>query len=134
MTQDDRELKIPEKSISYQDLTTTEQKQRLQELAKVFLRLGIICFGGPIAHIAMMNDEIVNRRRWMSREKLLDLFSITNLIPGPNSTELVIHIGYERAGWRGLLIAGSCFILPAMLINSLVFSFFIRAVSKYSPS
>jgi chromate transporter len=116
MTQDDQLLKISEKPIAYQDLTTTEQKQRLQELAKVFLRLGIIGFGGPAAHIAMMDDEIVNRRQWMSREKLLDLFGITNLIPGPNSTELAIHIGYERAGWRGLLIAGSCFILPAMLI------------------
>lgn len=116
MTQEKQGLKTPEKPISYQDLTTKEQKQRLQELAKVFLRLGIIGFGGPAAHIAMMDDEIVNRRQWMSREKLLDLFSITNLIPGPNSTELAIHIGYERAGWRGLLIAGSCFILPAMLI------------------
>ena len=116
MTQENQRLKIPEKSISYQDLTTTEQKQRLEELAKVFLRLGIIGFGGPAAHIAMMDDEIVNRRQWMSREKLLDLFGITNLIPGPNSTELAIHIGYERAGWRGLFIAGSCFILPAMLI------------------
>jgi chromate transporter len=64
----------------------------------------------------MMDEEVVNRRQWMSREKLLDLLGITNLIPGPNSTELAIHIGYERGGWRGLLIAGSCFILPAMLI------------------
>jgi chromate transporter len=82
----------------------------------VFLHLGPIAFGGPAAHIAMMDNEVVNRRQWMSREKLLDLLGITNLIPGPNSTELAIHIGYERAGWRGLLIAGSCFILPAMLI------------------
>ncbi|MBD2517760.1 chromate transporter [Nostoc sp. FACHB-973] len=82
----------------------------------VFLRLGAIAFGGPAAHIAMMDNEVVNRRQWMSREKLLDLLGITNLIPGPNSTELAIHIGYERAGWRGLLVAGSCFILPAMLI------------------
>ncbi|MBD2614913.1 MAG: chromate transporter [Nostoc sp. GBBB01] len=82
----------------------------------VFLRLGTIAFGGPAAHIAMMDNEVVNRRQWMSREKLLDLLGITNLIPGPNSTELAIHIGYERAGWRGLLVAGSCFILPAMLI------------------
>jgi len=64
----------------------------------------------------MMDNEVVNQRQWMSREKLLDLLGITNLIPGPNSTELAIHIGYERGGWRGLLIAGSCFILPAMLI------------------
>ncbi|MCF2147301.1 chromate transporter [Desmonostoc muscorum LEGE 12446] len=97
-------------------LTPTQQKQRLRELAMVFLRLGAIAFGGPAAHIAMMDNEVVNRRQWMSREKLLDLLGITNLIPGPNSTELAIHIGYERAGWRGLLVAGSCFILPAMLI------------------
>ncbi len=97
-------------------LTPRQQKQRLTELAIVFLRLGTIAFGGPAAHIAMMDNEVVNRRQWMSREKLLDLLGITNLIPGPNSTELAIHIGYERAGWRGLLVAGSCFILPAMLI------------------
>ncbi len=98
------------------NLTPTQQKQRLTELAMVFLRLGTIAFGGPAAHIAMMDNEVVNRRQWMSREKLLDLLGITNLIPGPNSTELAIHIGYERAGWRGLLVAGSCFILPAMVI------------------
>jgi len=97
-------------------LTPRQQKQRLTELATVFLRLGTLAFGGPAAHIAMMDNEVVNRRQWMSREKLLDLLGITNLIPGPNSTELAIHIGYERGGWRGLLVAGSCFILPAMLI------------------
>ncbi|PHJ65954.1 chromate transporter [Nostoc linckia z18] len=97
-------------------LTPRQQKQRLTELAMVFLRLGTIAFGGPAAHIAMMDNEVVNRRQWMSREKLLDLLGITNLIPGPNSTELAIHIGYERAGWRGLLVAGTCFIFPAMLI------------------
>ncbi|MBD2206717.1 chromate transporter [Calothrix sp. FACHB-1219] len=107
--------KEPE-AVSYNALTPREQKQRLTELATLFLRLGAIAFGGPAAHIAMMDNEVVNRHRWMSREKLLDLLGITNLIPGPNSTELAIHIGYERGGWRGLLIAGSCFILPAMLI------------------
>ncbi|OUL36516.1 chromate transporter [Nostoc sp. T09] len=101
---------------SYNALTRSQQQQRLIELARVFLRLGTIAFGGPAAHIAMMDNELVNRRQWMSREKLLDLLGVTNLIPGPNSTELAIHIGYERGGWRGLLIAGSCFILPAMLI------------------
>lgn len=90
--------------------------QRLPELAMLFLKLGTIAFGGPAAHIALMDHEVVNRLQWMSREKLLDLLGITNLIPGPNSTELAIHIGYERAGWRGLLVAGACFILPAMLI------------------
>ncbi|MBD2122685.1 chromate transporter [Trichocoleus sp. FACHB-262] len=98
------------------DRALTPKQQRLTELAIVFLRLGTIAFGGPAAHIAMMDHEVVSRRQWMSREKLLDLLGVTNLIPGPNSTELAIHIGYERAGWRGLLVAGTCFILPAMLI------------------
>ncbi|MBD2104983.1 chromate efflux transporter [Leptolyngbya sp. FACHB-261] len=100
----------------YAELSPSAKRQRLQELALVFLRLGTIAFGGPTAHIALIDDEVVKRRRWLSSEKLLDLLGVTNLIPGPNSTELVIHIGYERAGWRGLLVAGSCFILPAMLM------------------
>ncbi|MDZ8110364.1 MAG: chromate transporter [Nostoc sp. DedQUE12a] len=108
------------------NLTPKQQKQRLTELAMVFLRLGTIAFGGPAAHIAMMDNEVVNRRQWMSREKLLDLLGITNLIPGPNSTELAIHIGYERAGWRGLLVAGSCFILPAMLIVWILAAIYTR--------
>jgi chromate transporter len=99
-----------------QSLPPTESQSRLWELAIVFLKLGTIAFGGPAAHIAMMDDEVVGRRQWLSREKLLDLIGITNLIPGPNSTELAIHIGNERAGWRGLLVAGICFIAPATLI------------------
>src|SRR2546428_8977331 len=89
---------------------------RLSELAVVFLRLGILGFGGPAAHIAMMRDEVVRRRRWMTDQMFLDLVAATNLIPGPNSTEMAIHIGYARAGWRGLLVAGTCFIIPAMVI------------------
>ncbi|MBC1217111.1 chromate transporter [Trichormus variabilis ARAD] len=111
-----RKIIVTQEAVSYDELTPKQQQQRLRELAVVFLRLGAIAFGGPAAHIAMMDNEVVNRRRWMSREKLLDLLGITNLIPGPNSTELAIHIGYEQGGWRGLLVAGSCFILPAMLI------------------
>jgi chromate transporter len=88
----------------------------LAELARVFLKIGAISFGGPVAHNAMMEDEIVNRRRWLTREHFLDLLGATNLIPGPNSTELAIHIGHARAGWAGLLVAGACFILPATLI------------------
>jgi chromate transporter len=88
----------------------------LMELALLFLKLGTIAFGGPAAHIAMMEDEVVRRRRWLSREKFLDLLGATNLIPGPNSTELAIHIGHARAGWPGLIVAGVCFILPAALI------------------
>jgi chromate transporter len=88
----------------------------LTELALFFLRLGTTAFGGPAAHIAMMEDELVRRRHWLSREKFLDLLGASNLIPGPSSSEVAIHIGYLCAGWRGLLIAGSCFILPAALM------------------
>src|SRR5215813_8443680 len=88
----------------------------LQELALLFLRLGTTAFGGPAAHIALMEDEVVRRRGWLSREQFLDLVSATNLIPGPNSTELAIHIGYQRSGWAGLVVAGGCFILPAMVM------------------
>jgi chromate transporter len=89
---------------------------RLRELAALFLRLGTTAFGGPAAHIAMMHDEVVTRRRWLSEEQFLDLLGATNLIPGPNSTEMAIHIGLLRAGWPGLIVAGTCFIVPAMLI------------------
>src|ERR1700682_2922540 len=96
-----------------------EKKQvHLGELALFFLRLGTTAFEGPAAHIAIMEDELVRRRHWLSREKFLDLLGASNLIPGPSSSELAIHIGYFCAGWRGLLIAGSCFILPAALMVS----------------
>jgi chromate transporter len=88
----------------------------LKELASLFLRLGTIAFGGPAAHIAMMEDEVVRRRRWMTHEEFLDLLGATNLIPGPNSTEMAIHIGHRQAGWKGLLVAGISFILPAVAI------------------
>ena len=88
----------------------------LGEVARLFLKLGFIAFGGPAAHIAMMRDEIVKRRGWMDDQRFLDLLGATSLIPGPNSTEMAIHIGHERAGRRGLIVAGSLFILPAMLI------------------
>lgn len=110
----------------YKTLNPQEQRQRLKELATVFLRLGTIAFGGPAAHIALMNDELVKQRKWFSEKKLLDLLGITNLIPGPNSTELAIHIGYERAGLWGLAIAGSCFILPAMLIVWALAAIYVR--------
>jgi chromate transporter len=90
--------------------------RRLRELALLFLKLGTIAFGGPAAHIAMMEDEVVRRRGWLSRERFLDLLGATNLIPGPNSTEMAIHVGHVRAGWRGLVVAGTCFIVPAMVI------------------
>ncbi len=88
----------------------------MKELALIFLRLGTTAFGGPAAHIAMMEDEFVRRRSWLTSEQFLDLVSASSLIPGPGSTEVAIYIGYRRAGWRGLLIAGVCFILPAALI------------------
>ena len=94
----------------------TSELTSLRELAALFLKLGTIAFGGPAAHIAMMEDEVVRRRRWLTREEFLDYLGATNLIPGPNSTELAIHIGHARAGWPGLLVAGTCFILPASLI------------------
>jgi chromate transporter len=94
----------------------TTPSQSLWELAQLFLRLGVLAFGGPAAHIAMMEDEVVARRKWLTRDQLLDLIGATNLIPGPNSTELAIHIGFARCGWRGLIVAGVCFIVPAMLI------------------
>ena len=104
------------RGIPFKLLSPGQRNQRLKELMTVFFRLGTVAFGGPAAHIAMMDDEIVKRRQWISRENLLDLIGVTNLLPGPNSTELAIHIGYERAGWRGLFVAGSSFIFPAMLI------------------
>lgn len=101
-------------------------KATLQELALLFLKLGTVAFGGPAAHIALMEDEVVRRRQWLSREKFLDLIGITNLFPGPNSTELAIHLGYTRGGWAGLLIAGICFILPAALIVAAIASVYVR--------
>ena len=89
----------------------------IKELAKLFLKLGLTAFGGPAAHIAMMQDEVVQKRKWLSEQHFLDLIGATNLIPGPNSTEMAIHIGNERAGWKGLIVAGLCFILPAVFIT-----------------
>lgn len=100
----------------YYTLSKEDQGNRLKEIAAVFLKLGTTAFGGPAAHIAMMDDEIVKKRKWVEKDKFLDLLGATNLIPGPNSTELAIHLGYERGGWLGLVIAGTCFIVPAMLI------------------
>ena len=88
----------------------------LGELARLFLKLGTIGFGGPAAHIALMEDEVVHRRGWLTREAFLDYVGATNLIPGPNSTELAIEIGRERGGWPGLVVAGVAFIIPAALI------------------
>jgi chromate transporter len=108
--------------------TTTEvaEQTTLAELARVFLKLGTVAFGGPAAHIAMMEDEVVRRRQWLTREQFLDYLGATNLIPGPNSTEIAIHIGHARAGWKGLIVAGACFILPAAIIVSVIAWAYVR--------
>src|ERR1700742_1444321 len=95
-------------------------KTPLKEIAFLFLKLGITAFGGPAAHIAMMRQEVVVKRAWLTEQHFLDLIGATNLIPGPNSTEMAIHIGHERAGWKGLLIAGFCFIIPAVLVTAVI--------------
>ena len=92
------------------------QTSPLRELAAVFLRLGLTAFGGPAAHIAMMEDEAVVRRKWLTRERFVDLLGVANLLPGPSSSEVAIYLGYVRAGWPGLLLAGTCFILPATVL------------------
>lgn len=92
------------------------RSQRLTDVARLFLKLGVTAFGGPAAHIALMHEETVNRRKWLTDEAFLDLVGATNLIPGPNSTEMAIHLGFLRAGWPGLILGGLCFIAPAMSI------------------
>jgi chromate transporter len=92
----------------------------LAEVAALFLRLGFTAFGGPAAHIGIMHDEVVVKQKWLTDEEFLDLLGATNLIPGPNSTEMAIHIGYVRAGWPGLLAGGLGFILPATFIGYLL--------------
>lgn len=93
-------------------------RSSLSEVAKLFLKLGIIGFGGPAVHIALMQQEVVKKRAWMTEEHFLDLVGATNLIPGPNSTEMTMHIGHEQGGWRGLIVAGCCFIIPAVIITA----------------
>lgn len=102
------------------------ERGSLKELALFFLRLGVTAFGGPAAHIAIMEDELVRRRKWLSREKFLDLLGASNLIPGPSSSELAIHIGYLRAGWAGLVIGGACFIFPAAILVGIIAWAYVR--------
>src|SRR6476620_2287726 len=103
-----------------------QARSTLGELALLFLRLGATAFGGPAAHIAMMQDEVVRRRRWLSEERFLDLLGATNLIPGPNSTEMAIHIGWDRRRWPGLAVAGVAFIVPAMLLTGAIGWAYVR--------
>jgi chromate transporter len=98
----------------------------LGEIARVFFRLGVTGFGGPAAHIALMREEVVQRRRWLDDREFLDLMAATNLIPGPNSTEMAIHLGASRGGWPGLFVAGACFILPAVVIVLVLASLYAR--------
>lgn len=104
----------------------TDRGTALRDVALLFLRLGFTAFGGPAAHIAMMEDEVVRRRGWLTHEEFLDLYGATNLIPGPNSTEMAIHIGHRRAGVPGLVVAGACFILPAAGLTSAIAWAYLR--------
>ena len=99
--------------------------QKQKEIIGLFSKLGLIAFGGPAAHIALMEDEVVHKRKWMSEQQFLDLVGATNLIPGPNSTEMAIHCGFHRGGWLGLILAGVCFILPATFITGLLAWFYV---------
>lgn len=105
-----------ENNKKYASLNKEEKRKRQKEILKVFFKLGCLAFGGPAAHIAMMDEEIIKKKKWITREKFIDLLGATNLIPGPNSTELAIHLGFERGGVLGLFVAGGAFIFPAMAI------------------
>ena len=108
------------------DSDAVARRGALADLARLFLRLGTTAFGGPAAHIAMMEEEVVRRRRWLSREEFLDMLGATNLIPGPNSTEMAIHVGRARAGSAGLVVAGCCFILPAAVMTVAIAWAYVR--------
>src|SRR3974377_108745 len=98
----------------------------LGEIALLFVKRGPTAFGGPAAHIAMMDEEVVRRRRWLTEQEFLDYLSAVNFIPGPNSTEMAIHIGHRRAGWPGLIVAGACFILPASILVGILAWAYVR--------
>jgi chromate transporter len=102
------------------------QQPSLLELAFVFLKLGTIAFGGPAAHIAMMEDEFVRKRQWITAADFLDRVGAANLIPGPSSTEVAIFIGHAKRGWAGLLVAGCCFIIPAAVLVALIAAVYVR--------
>src|SRR5512137_1571113 len=104
---------------------TDSLARRLGQIAWVFLKLGTTAFGGPAAHVAMMQQEVVERRRWLTAREFLDMYAVANLIPGPNSTEMTIFIGHRRAGWRGLIVAGMCFILPAALMCTAIAALYV---------
>jgi chromate transporter len=103
-----------------------EKPVSLAEIALLFLKLGTIAFGGPAAHVAMMEDEFVRRRKWLTRQEFLDRLGASNLIPGPSSTEMAIHIGFSKRGWPGLIVAGCCFIVPAAVLVSVIAAVYVR--------
>ena len=107
-------------------MKNTENQHKLKEVASVFFKLGLIAFGGPAAHVAMMEDEVVSKRKWMTQQHFLDLLGATNLIPGPNSTEMTMHCGYQRAGIAGLFVAGICFIFPAVVLTGILAYFYVE--------
>lgn len=107
-------------------MSSGRNSRDLFALATFFLRLSFTAFGGPAAHIAILRDDVVNRKNWLDDQRFLDLVGATNLIPGPNSTEMMIHVGYLRAGWAGLVIAGTAFILPSMLIVLVMAWFYVE--------
>ncbi len=115
-----------DESISPSTVNPAARRDALRELAVLFLRLGTLSMGGPAAHIAMMEDEVVRRRRWMTHERFLDMLGVCNLIPGPNSTEMAIHVGQLRAGFAGLVVAGACFIMPAAAIVLAIAWMYVR--------
>jgi len=106
--------------------SSASRRSRLIEVAALFLRLGFTAFGGPAAHIAIMRDEVVKKRKWITEQEFLDLFGAANMIPGPTSTETAIYLGFRRVGWMGLVLAGVCFILPAMLIVMILSWAYVR--------
>ena len=112
--------------MSYNVVPVRDTRSPLSEIALLFLKLGTTAFGGPAAHIAMMDEEVVRRRHWLSEQEFLDYLSAVNFIPGPNSTEMAIHIGHRRGGWPGLIVAGTCFIVPAALLVGILAWAYVR--------
>ena len=119
-------VSAPEVEDGQRQAAPARPRPRLGEVAALFLRLGLTAFGGPAAHIAMMEDEAVVRRGWLTRERFLDLLGIANLLPGPSSSEMAIYLGYVRAGWPGLVLGGACFILPAALLVGVIAHMYAR--------
>ena len=113
-------------SIEPKTADSRQKAGRLSELTALFLKLGVISFGGPAAHIALIEEEIVRKRNWVTRQQFLDMLGAANLIPGPTSTEMAINTGFVRAGWAGLCVAGACFILPAALITGVFAWAYVR--------